>query len=122
MIETGRFMLAGCMGEIDPGNPDSNIPYYLKVKEGAALPKNAVVEEGEFCVAMISAGFDPKTKEPTGSTVYYVKATENVKEQVQKNCEDFGRFLARHLHDMEQEYRLKGLDFWEEIKKNHAGV
>ena len=122
MFETGRFILAGRMGEIDPGNPGSNIPYYLKVEEEAALPENAIVEEGEFCVAMISAGFNPKTKAPTGSTVYYVKATENVKKQVQKNCEEMGRFLARHLRDKEQEYRLKGLDFWEEIKKNHAGV
>ena len=122
MIEAGRFMLAGRMGEIDPGNPDSNIPYYLKVEEGAAVSEDTIVEEGEFCVAMISAGFDPKTKEPTGSTVYYVKATEDVKKQVKKNCEDMGRLLAHHLRDKEQEYRLKGLDFWEEIQKNHAGL
>ena len=122
MFETGRFILAGRMGEIDPGNPGSSIPYYLKVEEEAALPENAIVEEGEFCVAMISAGFNPKTKESTGNTVYYVKATESVKKQVQKNCEEMGRFLARHLRDKEQEYRLKGLDFWEEIKKSHAGV
>ena len=122
MFETGRFIRAGRMGEIDPGNPDSNIPYYLKVEEGAVLPEDAIVEEGEFCVAMISAGFNSKTKEPTESAMYYIKATENVKEQVRKNCEDMGRFLARHLRDKEQEYRLKGLDFWEEIKKNHEGV
>ena len=122
MFETGRFILVGCKGEIDPGNPGASIPYYLKVEEEATLPENAIVEEGEFCVAMISAGFNPKTKESTGNTVYYVKATESVKKQVQKNCEEMGRFLARHLRDKEQEYRLKGLDFWEEIKKSHAAV
>ena len=122
MFVTGRFMLAGRMGEIDPGNPNSDIPYYLKVEEGTSLQEDAIVEEGEFCVAMISAGFNPKTKEATGSTVYYVKATENVKKQVHKNCENMGRFLARHLRYKEQEYRLKGLDFWEEIRKEQAGV
>ena len=34
---TTGFMLAGCMGEISPRNPESNSPYYLKVEEAAAL-------------------------------------------------------------------------------------
>lgn len=117
MIEKGRFYRAGLMKDIDPGHPNSTVPYFIKVQEGDAIPEGAIVEEGEFAIAVVCAGFDPKTKEPTGTKRYYVKATEDVKRQVEKNYDDFAQSLARHLIRKTREYQAQGLEYFEEIRK-----
>lgn len=117
MIETGKFYKTGTMGEIDPGHPNSKVPYYMRVDENTVVPEGANIEEGEFAIAMISAGFDPKTKKPTGSTRYYVKATDDVKKQVEKNCDEFAKSIARLLHQKVREYQAEGLDYFEEMRK-----
>ena len=117
MIEKGKFYRAGLMKDIDPGHPNSMVSYYIKVQEGNAIPEGAIVEEGEFAIAVVCAGFDPKTKEPTGMKRYYVKATEDVKRQVEKNYDDFAQSIARHLIQKTREYQEQGLDYFEEIRK-----
>ena len=34
MIEKGRIYRAGLMKDIDPGHPNSTVPYFIKVQEG----------------------------------------------------------------------------------------
>lgn len=58
MIEMGRFFRAGLMKEIDPGQPESTIPFYIKVQDNTPLPEGAVIEEGEFTLAVVSVRFD----------------------------------------------------------------
>ena len=117
MIETGRFYRAGLMKEIDPGRPDSKIPYYIKVQDDTPVPEGAVVEEGEFAIAVISAGFDPKTKKPTGSIRYYVKATPEIRQHLEKTYDDFAHSLAGHLYQKVKEYQAQGLDYFDEMRK-----
>ena len=99
------------MKDIDPGHPNSTVLHFIKVQEGDAIPEGAIVEEGEFAIAVVCAGFDPKTKEPTGTKRYYVKATEDVKRQVEKNYDDFAQSIARHLIQKTREYQAQGLDY-----------
>ena len=117
MIETGRFYRVGLMKEIDPGRPGSKVPYYIKVQDNAPVPEGAVVEEGEFALAVVSAGFDPKTKKPTDTIRYYVKATPEIKQHVEKAYDDFAQSLARHLYQKVKEYQAQGLDYFDEMKK-----
>ena len=90
MIEKGRFYRAGLMKNIDPGHPNSTVLHFIKVQEGDAIPDGAIVEEGEFAIAVVCAGFDPKTKEPTGTKRYYVKATWQI-----DFCRVFDTFLEK---------------------------
>lgn len=117
MIEHGRFYRAGFMKEIDPGQPNSTVPYYIKVQEGELVPEGAVIEEGEFAIAVVCSEFDPKTKEATGAKRYYVKATLDVKKQVESNYDYFAQLLAGHLIRKTREYQARGMDYFEEIRK-----
>lgn len=117
MIETGRFYRAGLMKDIDPGQPESTIPYYIKVEDNTPVPEGAVIEDGEFALAVVSAGFDQKTKKPTHSMRYYVKATPGIKLHLEKTCDSFAQSLARHLYQKVKEYQAKGLDYFDEMKK-----
>lgn len=104
MIETGRFYRAGLMKEIDPRRPDSKVPYYIKVQDNAPVPEGAVIEEGEFALAVVSARIDPKTKKSTDTIRYYVKATPDIKQHVEKTYDDFAHSLARYLYQKVNEY------------------
>lgn len=46
MIEKGKFYRAGLMKDIDPGNPSSMVPYYIRVQEGDAIPEGEVTGDG----------------------------------------------------------------------------
>ena len=105
------------MKEIDPGHPNSTVPYYIKVQEGEPVPEGTVIEEGEFAIAVVCAGFDSKTKESTGTKRYYVKATPDVKKKVEKNYDGFAQSIARHLIRKTREYQAQGMDYFEEIRK-----
>ena len=116
-IETGKFYQAGVMKDFDPGTEDQDRPYYLKIEEGTVIPDGAVVEEGDFAIVGAEIKFDRKSKETTDTLKYYVKATDDIRRQIQKNTEEFARSLARHLHQKVREYKENGLDYFEEIKK-----
>lgn len=115
MIENGRFYKAGMIKDIDPGRPESTEPYYLKAEENDILPEGTVVEEGEFAIYSIMINLDDKDSK--NNIGYYIRATEEIKRQIKKNMEKFAKSMAQLLLQRVQEYQEKGLDYFEEIRK-----
>jgi len=105
------------MKEIDLGQPESTIPFYIKVQDNTLVPEGAVIEDGEFTLAVVSVRFDQKTKKTTHSMQYYVKTSPEIKLHLEKTCDSFAQSLARHLHQKVKEYQAQGLDYFDEMKK-----
>ena len=115
MFEKGWFV---------PVKRDGSI-YYVKAEEGA---ENAV--EGEFVIAAVEM---PLLRNPKKLTEeerreqeeeierrkvnYYIPATDDVKESVKQKCMELGAALARHDIQQEREYAKRGLNYWEERRK-----
>lgn len=115
MIETGKFYQAGYIKRTAPDQSETEEPCYLKIEDDTVVPEGTVVEEGEFIVASEEVRFDPKAKEITGKTTFYVKADREKKEHLNRLFRRLGEFIWRDM----QEFRKEHPEEFEKIMKEY---